>query len=81
MVVQGMGRGRTSRRVRDVWMPWRTAMEEALYGVDGFYRTAGAAARHFRTSVHVSPHFAGAIVRLLGDVDAALGRHGHLAGH
>ncbi|MER7761272.1 SAM-dependent methyltransferase [Streptomyces sp. NPDC097619] len=56
-------------------LPWRAAMERALYGPDGFYvRPDGAGpAGHFRTSVHASPLFAGAVARLLERVDAALG--------
>ncbi|GAA4679998.1 SAM-dependent methyltransferase [Phytohabitans rumicis] len=46
-------------------------MEDALYGPGGFF-VAEAPAAHFRTSVHASPIFAGAIVRLLAAVDAAL---------
>jgi SAM-dependent MidA family methyltransferase len=53
-------------------------MEEALYGVRGFYRAEGAAARHFRTSVHASRRFAGAIGSLLAEVDGALRRPGRL---
>nr|WP_184989406.1 SAM-dependent methyltransferase [Sphaerisporangium rubeum] len=48
-------------------------MERALYGERGFYlreRPRG----HFRTSVSASEVFAGAVLRLLGAVDAALGR-------
>lgn len=55
------------------WLTWRTAMERALYGEDGFYRRGERPAEHFRTSVHASPHFAAAIVRLLAEVDALLG--------
>lgn len=54
-------------------------MEEALYGPHGFYRTRGGPAAHFRTSVHASPLFAGAIVRLLRETDEALGRPDELA--
>jgi SAM-dependent MidA family methyltransferase len=37
-------------------------MERALYGTDGFYRQDGPGpAGHFRTSVHASPLFAGAV--------------------
>ena len=57
-----------------VWMTWRRATERALYGPGGFYRGGPGPGAHFRTSVHVSPRFAEALVRLLGDVDAALGR-------
>lgn len=42
---------------------FREAWERALYGPDGFYRRQ-APADHFRTSVHVSPLFATALVRL-----------------
>ncbi|MDQ7906956.1 SAM-dependent methyltransferase [Phytohabitans sp. ZYX-F-186] len=48
-------------------------MEDALYGQGGFFVT-GAPAAHFRTSVHASPLFASAILRLLCHVDDALGR-------
>ncbi|TQM77504.1 SAM-dependent MidA family methyltransferase [Thermopolyspora flexuosa] len=56
-----------------VWITWREAIRRALYGERGFYlhqRPSG----HFRTSVAASPVFAEAIGRLLGDVDARLGR-------
>ncbi|MGW6706754.1 SAM-dependent methyltransferase [Streptomyces sp. NPDC054956] len=55
---------------------WRTAMESALYGPDGFYVRPGGPgpAGHFRTSVHASPLYAGAVARLLQWVDEALGR-------
>ncbi|MCY0927107.1 hypothetical protein OTB20_13010 [Streptomyces sp. H27-H1] len=55
---------------------WRTAMERALYGPDGFYVRPGGPgpAGHFRTSVHASPLYAGAVARLLLWVDEALGR-------
>ncbi|GGV20833.1 hypothetical protein GCM10010293_16940 [Streptomyces griseoflavus] len=54
---------------------WRAAAQDALYGPGGFYRRAGAGpAGHFRTSVHASPLFAGAVARLLCRVDEALGR-------
>jgi SAM-dependent MidA family methyltransferase len=43
------------------WATWRAATERALYGHDGFYRSAGGPAAHFRTSVHASPLFAGAV--------------------
>jgi hypothetical protein len=49
-------------------------MERALYGPDGFFRRPGPGpAGHFRTSVHASPLFAGAVGRLLVRLDAALG--------
>ncbi|GGQ75209.1 hypothetical protein GCM10010280_22220 [Streptomyces pilosus] len=54
---------------------WRAAAQEALYGPGGFYRRPGAGpAGHFRTSVHASPLFAGAVARLLCRVDEAMGR-------
>jgi SAM-dependent MidA family methyltransferase len=51
---------------------WSEAMEDALYGEGGFFVT-GAPAAHFRTSVHASPLFASAILRLVSYVDEALG--------
>lgn len=56
------------------WRGWRAAAREALYGPDGFYRRAEGPAGHFRTSVHASPLFAGAVAGLLCRVDEALGR-------
>ncbi|MCL7365074.1 SAM-dependent methyltransferase [Streptomyces ardesiacus] len=57
------------------WLGWRRAAQDALYGPEGFYRTgAEGPAGHFRTSVHASPLFAGAVARLLCRVDEALGR-------
>ncbi|MCJ1678172.1 SAM-dependent methyltransferase [Streptomyces sp. APSN-46.1] len=55
---------------------WRTAMEAALYGPGGFYVRPGGPgpAGHFRTSVHASSLYAGAVARLLRWVDAELGR-------
>ncbi|MGW6855466.1 SAM-dependent methyltransferase [Streptomyces xanthophaeus] len=54
---------------------WRTAMEAALYGPGGFYVRPGGPgpAGHFRTSVHASPLYAGAVARLLLWLDAELG--------
>ncbi|MBB2912554.1 SAM-dependent MidA family methyltransferase [Streptosporangium becharense] len=57
----------------DVWLTWRAATEQALYGESGFYlreRPSG----HFRTSVGASPVFAEAMLRELAAVDEALGR-------
>jgi SAM-dependent MidA family methyltransferase len=55
------------------WLTWRTAMDQALYGPDGFYRRPGAGpAAHFRTSAH-NPVFAEAVGRLLLRVDQRLG--------
>lgn len=51
------------------WRTWRAATEEALYGAEGFFRTQAPAA-HFRTSVHVSPVFAAALLRLARTVGA-----------
>ncbi|WP_433792478.1 SAM-dependent methyltransferase [Actinoplanes sp. CA-252034] len=54
---------------------WRLAMETALYGGDGFFvRESEGPADHFRTSVHASPLFAGALARVVERVDEALGR-------
>ncbi|MER7420300.1 SAM-dependent methyltransferase [Micromonospora peucetia] len=51
---------------------WRDAMERALYGPDGFFVSGSGPAAHFRTSVHASPAFAAALLRLVEQVDAAL---------
>ncbi|MFI8218149.1 SAM-dependent methyltransferase [Streptomyces sp. NPDC085932] len=59
---------------RDEWRGWRAAAQEALYGPRGFYRRAEGPGAHFRTSVHASALFAGAVARLLCRVDEALGR-------
>jgi SAM-dependent MidA family methyltransferase len=60
-------------------MGWRQAMAAALYGPDGFFvRGDHGPAGHFRTSVHASPLFAGAVLRLVQRIDAALGRPTHL---
>ncbi|MEV4704734.1 SAM-dependent methyltransferase [Actinoplanes sp. NPDC049316] len=51
------------------------AMQHALYGPEGFFTSANdGPADHFRTSVHASPLFAGALLRLIEAVDAALDR-------
>ncbi|MEV0401704.1 SAM-dependent methyltransferase [Actinoallomurus sp. NPDC050550] len=52
---------------------WRTAMERALYGPEGFYTRGERPAAHFRTSVHASHRFALAVARLIVEVDTALG--------
>lgn len=50
-------------------------MTAGLYGPDGFFvREPGGPAEHFRTSVHASPLFAGALLRLVERFDEALGR-------
>ena len=54
-------------------MTWRQAMQAALYGPGGFYARGEPPARHFRTSVHVSPGYAAAVLDLLREVDAGLG--------
>lgn len=49
-------------------------MQHALYGPQGFFAGATSGpADHFRTSVHASPLFAGALLRLIEEVDARLG--------
>jgi SAM-dependent MidA family methyltransferase len=75
------GPGRVPRippRVSVVWMTWRAAMQEALYGSRGFYARGERAAAHFRTSVHASPRYAAAMLALLREVDASLGHPGRL---
>ncbi|MGW5556257.1 SAM-dependent methyltransferase [Micromonospora sp. NPDC003944] len=52
---------------------WRDAMSRALYGPGGFFVSGSGPAEHFRTSVHASPAFATALLRLLTQIDAALG--------
>ena len=49
-------------------------MQAALYGPGGFYARGEPPAGHFHTAVHVSPSYAGAVLELLRQVDAALGR-------
>ncbi|WP_433313945.1 SAM-dependent methyltransferase [Micromonospora sp. CA-269861] len=51
---------------------WRDAMASALYGPGGFFVAGTGPADHFRTSVHASPAFATALLRLISDVDSAL---------
>ncbi|WP_121701903.1 SAM-dependent methyltransferase [Streptomyces sp. E5N298] len=66
---------RGSPGTHEQWRGWREATHEALYGPEGFYRVGPEGpAGHFRTSVHASPLFAGAVARLLCRVDEALGR-------
>jgi len=49
-------------------------MAAGLYGPAGFFtRATTGPSQHFRTSVHASPLFAGALLRLVERVDAALG--------
>jgi SAM-dependent MidA family methyltransferase len=59
-------------------MTWREAMRAALYGPAGFYARGEPPARHFRTSAHVSSSYAGAMLALLREVDAALGHPARL---
>jgi SAM-dependent MidA family methyltransferase len=59
---------------------WREAMGRALYAEGtGFFVATAAPAEHFRTSVHASPLFVGAVLRLLERVDRALGGPATLA--
>lgn len=51
------------------WLTWRTAMTEALYGPEGFYRRPEGPAGHFRTSVHASRFFAAAVLQLARSAD------------
>ena len=53
-------------------------MHAGLYGPGGFYARGEPPARHFRTSVHVSPSYAAAICELLRQVDAVLGHPGRI---
>lgn len=48
----------------NTWSTWRDATHRALYGTGGFYLRPEGPAGHFRTSVHASPLFAGALARL-----------------
>lgn len=69
-------------QVTNEWCGWREATERALYGPDdGFYTRPGGPgpAGHFRTSVHVSGLYAGAVAALLRRVDTALGHPDELA--
>ena len=61
-----------------MWMTWREAMRTGLYGPAGFYARGEPPSRHFRTSAHVSSAYAGAMLSLLHEADAALGRPGRL---
>ncbi|RUL94135.1 hypothetical protein EG812_09770 [Verrucosispora sp. FIM060022] len=54
-------------------MRWHQAMERALYGTDGFFVSGAGPAAHFRTSVHASPVFADALLRLIHHLDGVLG--------
>ncbi|SNT66114.1 SAM-dependent methyltransferase, MidA family [Asanoa hainanensis] len=55
-------------------MRWSTAMSRALYGSGGFFVSGAGPAGHFRTSANASPVLAAAVLRLLDQVDKALGR-------
>lgn len=56
------------------FLPWGEATRQALYGHGGFFHRPEGPAGHFRTSVHASPLFAGAVLELLRGVDEALDR-------
>jgi len=47
-------------------------MQDALYGADGFYRSPGGPAAHFRTSAHASPLWGAAVHELARRADRAL---------
>lgn len=53
-------------------------MRSALYGPAGFYTRGEPPSRHFRTSALVSPKYAGSVLAVLREVDAALGHPGRL---
>ncbi|GGM30150.1 MULTISPECIES: SAM-dependent methyltransferase [Micromonospora] len=53
-------------------------MSRALYGPNGFFVSGTGPADHFRTSVHASPAFTSALLRLVERVDAALGHPARL---
>ncbi|WP_370147729.1 SAM-dependent methyltransferase [Streptacidiphilus sp. EB129] len=64
-----------------MWLGWRQATDEALYGrggAGGFFTSGNGPAAHFRTSVHASALFAGAVLDLVRQVDEALGRPAEL---
>jgi Putative S-adenosyl-L-methionine-dependent methyltransferase len=61
-----------------MWLTWRAAMQEALYGRGGFYTRGECPAAHFRTSVHASPRYAAAVLDLLREVDRSLGHPARL---
>ncbi|MER6277123.1 SAM-dependent methyltransferase [Streptomyces sp900105245] len=73
-MTDGTTAGAQGPRAGDGPRGWRAAAGTALYGPGGFYRRPEGPAGHFRTSVHASPLFAGAVARLLRRVDEALGR-------
>ena len=64
-----------------MWMTWREAMRTGLYGPAGFYARGEPPSRHFRTSAHVSSAYAGAMLSLLREADATLGRPARLDRH
>jgi SAM-dependent MidA family methyltransferase len=55
------------------WSTWREAMDRALYGDGGFYRTPGAPATAFRTAAHASRLWSASLLTLASRVDEALG--------
>lgn len=54
-------------------VPWRQAMQQALYGRRGFYRRPDGPRAHFRTSATHPDALAAAVHRLAADLDDALG--------
>jgi SAM-dependent MidA family methyltransferase len=60
--------------VEPVGLRWREAMQQALYGPDGFFVSGSGPDAHFRTSVHAAPAFGAAILRLIRRLDTALGQ-------
>ncbi|GAB2933919.1 SAM-dependent methyltransferase [Rhodococcus aerolatus] len=60
------------------WRDWEDAWDAALHGPGGFVHTAGPAAAHFRTSVHVGPELAEALAELLARLDTGLGHPARL---
>src|ERR671910_1291397 len=62
---RGVVGGRSGDLGSDVvgWPTWRMATQDALYGPAGFFRRE-VPADHFRTSVHASDLFAGAVEQL-----------------
>lgn len=59
-----------------VWLTWRAAMRDALYGGGGFYSRGERRADHFGTSVHASRRYGEAVLTLVCTIDAVLGQPG-----
>src|SRR5262249_33007240 len=66
-------------RLGGVWMTRREAMHAAPYRPGRVYPRGEPPARHFRTSVHVSPSSAAASWAPLRQLDAGLGHRGRIA--